>query len=174
MVDADLPVLRLLRERLDAPREDEAAFQAGILAAVGDTLGWLVGVLWLVDPAGERLHVSTSWVARWHDGSGFVTATRTHHFARGEGLPGRVWESGEPMWVTEITAEPMFMRAAAARREGLRSGIAIPLVDREGGVPGVLEFFTDQFRSPLALMLELFRDIGRVAGPAFAAGGAPR
>jgi GAF domain-containing protein len=169
MMDADLPVLRLLRARLDAPRDDESAFQSGIIAAVGDTLGWLVGTLWLADPATARLHASSTWVARWHDGTVFVKATRLHQFARGEGLPGRVWASGEPEWITDVTLDPTFMRVEAARQEGLRSGIGIPLVDRDGGTPGVLEFFTDQFRSPLALLLEVFREIGRVAGPAFGA-----
>lgn len=167
MENADLPVLRLLREHLDAPREDEAAFRTSLLAAVGGTLGWVIGTLWLPDASATRLEIGGTWTARWHEGSSFLDAARTQHPARGEGLPGRVWASAEPMWLNDVTVDPHFRRVDAAREEGLHSGIGIPLVASDGAVVGVLEFFTDQFRSPLPLMLDLFREIGRVAAAAF-------
>lgn len=167
MEDANLPVLQSLREKLGAPRHDEASYRRDILSTVGDSMGWIVGTLFLPDAAGEVLEPGAVWTARYHRGEAFERATRASRFARGQGLPGRVWDSGEPAWLTEVSADPNFPRAAAARADGLHSGIGIPLVAGHD-VVGVVEFFTEQFRSPLPLLIDVFRQIGRTIAPAFA------
>lgn len=167
MAESDLPVIRLLRERLADPRDDESEFRCGILSAVGDTLGWNVGTLWLPDASGTRLVLSAEWRSRWHPGTALVEASRTMSFGAGEGLPGRVWASGDPSWLTDVTEVPTFCRIHAARVEGLRTGIGIPLLAADGTVPGVLEFFTDRVRTSLPLLVDLLRSIGRTAAPAF-------
>ena len=167
MVDSDVPVLRVLRERLGAPRADEAAFRCGLLAAIGDTMGWSVGALWMPDADRERLSLVGEWRSRWHPGTAFIEESRGMLFARGEGLPGGAWATGEPAWITDVTEEVGFRRVASARIDGLRTGIAIPLLAQDGAVLGVLEFFSDRLRSSLPLLVELLREIGLTAGPAF-------
>ena len=69
-----------------------------LLAIVGELFGWGVGALWLVDPAGETLDWVDEWINPAHDHGDWVRASRRLRFGRGEGLPGQVCGSGEPLW----------------------------------------------------------------------------
>ncbi len=55
----------------------------------------------------------------------FDKASADHGFARGEGLPGRVWAEGRPILLDDLTG-PGFARAKAAEDAGLTAAIAIP------------------------------------------------
>jgi len=79
-------------------------------------------------------------------------------FARGADLPGRAWETGQPVWVADVKQDPGFARGAAAERAGLRSAVAIP-VKSKGAVTGVLELFDSQTRAPDAQLLKLFETV---------------
>ena len=63
----------------------------------------------------------------------------------GVGLPGRVLETGAPLWIADVTKDGNFPRAAAARTAGLRSAIGLP-VAVSGRVEGVVEFFSREVR----------------------------
>ena len=47
-------------------------------------------------------------------------------FGRGEGLPGRAWDTGHPIVLKELEGS-YFRRAAAAKAAGLTCGIAVPI-----------------------------------------------
>jgi PAS domain S-box-containing protein len=82
----------------------------------------------------------------------FMAATRTYTFRIGIGLPGRVWESREPIWIHDVTNDPNFPRAPLAQRAGLHSAFALPI--RQGRrVGGVLEFFSRDMFEPTAELL---------------------
>ena len=73
----------------------------------------------------------------------FERFSRQITFARGEGLPGRAWDTGEPAWVSEAP----FPRSVAARRKGPCGALAFPLRS-DGHILGVLEFFSPDLRQP--------------------------
>jgi PAS domain S-box-containing protein len=90
-------------------------------------------------------------VTTWHlpslDLTEFEAASHATTFARGAGLPGRVWADREPVWVHDVVADANFPRAAVARSAGLHGAIALPILvgDR---VIGVMEFFSRDIREP--------------------------
>ena len=49
-------------------------------------------------------------------------------FPIGSGLPGRAWERGCTQVCCDITTSPGFLRSTAAENDGLRRGVAIPLI----------------------------------------------
>jgi signal transduction histidine kinase len=103
----------------------------------------------------------------WHrpelDVPEFVALTRQRRFAAGVGLPGRVWEAGEPAWISDVVRDPNFPRASAAAREGLHSAFGFP-ISLGGEVLGVMEFFSREIRRPDEALLQLFANVGSQIG----------
>jgi PAS domain S-box-containing protein len=139
---------------------------AGALRAIGESLGWRLGAVW--EPAPDRPEALTC-VETWHaDGTAaeeFEAASREATLAAGEGLPGRVWRSGEPAWVADVTADDNFPRAPAARRAGLRAAFCFPIRSARG-VLGVIEFFTAEPREPDPELLGTMSALGDQIGQA--------
>src|SRR5262245_7527393 len=100
----------------DAPLED-------VLGAIAGGLGWHYGGAWLPQ-AGAGLCVAT-----WSTASvaTFAHASKRLVLGFGEGLPGRVQESGEPTWIADVEADENFPRHTLAIDAGLRSAFAFPL-----------------------------------------------
>ncbi len=69
----------------------------------------------------------------------FAEASVAESFAKGEGLPGRVWESGKPIVLKEFDGS-YFKRTEAAAEAGLTSAVAIP-VFAEDTLKAVLVLF---------------------------------
>src|SRR4030095_268540 len=84
-------------------------------------------------------------------------------FKKGEGLPGRIWESGQPIWIPDVLADDNFPRKLAAQKEGLRGAFGFPIVNgRE--VCGIVEFFSPEIRQPDPETLAMVGSIGRQIG----------
>ena len=109
--------------------------------------GWEVGHVYLPDPINAGQVVPSDI---WHFASEQYKdlATRTARFAfrKGYGLPGRIWESGEPEWVAILASDPNFPRAPYFAAVGLKSGFGFPV--GRPGVQAILEFFCTQTREP--------------------------
>ena len=106
----------------------------------------------------------------WHGGDAqaveFERASRGTSLAPGEGLPGRVWDSGEAgMDRRPRGADENFPRAAAAGRAGMRSAICFPIRSARG-VLGAIEFFTAEARDPDPELLATMANLGDQIGQA--------
>ena len=149
-------VARILAET-DTPVEVYAA----VLEAIGGALGWELGAVWEVGPDGRLRCVRT-----WHAGDGapeFEALSERIMLERGEGLPGRVFASGEPMWIVDAPEDANFPRASAARRSGLHAALGFPL-DSPRGVVGVMELFSHELREPDEQLLWTMRVLGSEIG----------
>ena len=163
-IDSDLPVVRSVRRVLDSRDLSREQLQHGVLEAIGDTLGWLTGTVWLLDREFNVLRPGAIWRARVHRATAFEALTRTMTFEKGVGLPGQVWKDGKARWTTEVARESNFPRLVAAHAEGFHGALAFPLLN--DGVVGVIDFFTDELRSPISSLLEVFDVIGHEVGKA--------
>jgi PAS domain S-box-containing protein len=134
-----------------------------IMEAICRGLEWDLGVLWQVDREANVLRC----VALWHPaGSGateFEKETRRALFARGVGLPGRVWASRQPAWIPDVTVDPNFPRAPYALRASLHGAFAFPVLLKHE-VLGVLEFFSRGIREPDPKLLHMLATIGSQIG----------
>ena len=84
-------------------------------------------------------------------------------FALGEGLPGRVWESVEPTWYSDVHREDKFTRAWIGTRFDLHGAFACPVVSR-GRLLGVFEFFSHEPQQPDGGLLAMMSAIGSYMG----------
>ena len=132
----------------DAPLED-------VLAAIGGGLGWHYGGAWLPQAGAVRC------VATWSTANvaAFAAASKRLVLGFGEGLPGRVQDSGEPAWIADVEADANFPRHTLAIEAGLRSAFAFPLA---GG--GTFEFLTTAALKPDTDLLATLTSLGRRIG----------
>ncbi len=158
LLGTELAVARTLAEGADA-----AATYDAVLGAIGSALGWEVGAVWEIDAHGTGLRCVALWQAPGANAHEFVALTRELTLARGMGLPGRVWASGEPAWLGDVVDDRNFPRAQAARRVGLRAAFAFP-IRRPGSVVGVMEFMTRSFVEPDAALLNSMVVLGNLIG----------
>jgi PAS domain S-box-containing protein len=133
-----------------------------VLEAIGAPLHWELGHLFEVRP-GEPLRLVAGWRAPGVDAREFEEATRRIAFERGVGLPGTVWEAGEPTWLTDVIATGDHPRAAEAGLAGLRGGIGFPIW-AGGRCAAVIEFFTRTVREPEEDTLALAQALGAMIG----------
>jgi signal transduction histidine kinase len=149
----ELRLLHALTLALDKSENLPSAL-AIVLKEVCRATGWVLGEAWLPAPDGRTLEMGPVW----HIGSDrlreFVAGSRTYAFAPGQGMPGRVWSSGKPLWVTDVRADANFPRFQMARRIGLKAGFAIP-VKASGKTIAIIEFFVFEQRREDRPLIEL-------------------
>lgn len=144
---------------------EEGTLQAAaprLLASIGGTMGWSVGGLWEVRPP-RVLRCLHSWYAARIDPSAFDKLSRQFVLRPGIGLAGRVWESGEPAYLLDVSQDTDSQRAPIAARAGLRGAVAFPIRTR-GETVGVIEFFAREVREPDAALLDMMASLGSQVG----------
>jgi PAS domain S-box-containing protein len=133
-----------------------------LLDALGTTLGWDLGAAWTLDRELGVLRCLEVWQAS-ADGAALAESSRGRTLARGEDLPGRVWASGQPVWMADFTREPGMARAADAVRDGMRGAVAVPIRVREEFL-GVVELFTSDVRPADDNLTSLLASVGNQIG----------
>jgi len=134
-----------------------------IMEAVGNSLEWDFGVFWRVDKQAGVLRCLNHWTVSSLDVERFIQATNEKTFQRGEGLPGRIWDSGVPIWVTDVMCDPDFPRSAAIVNQELHGAFGFP-VRVAGEIEGVIEFFSRQVEGVDEELLKMMADIGLKIG----------
>ena len=155
---------RVARSLADTLDPDETLARA--LAAIGEGLGWQLGQAWEPPPGRpDTLVCVESWCAAGVDEREFVELSTSLRLSKGEGLPGRVWATGEAAWIADVQDEDNFPRAPAARAAGLRAGFCFPLRSARG-ILGVVEFFTSRACELDSELLETMSTLGDQIGVA--------
>lgn len=134
-----------------------------ILQAICESLGWERGEFWSVDSQGKALRCVESWHRESFQVSEFEAATAHLSFAPGEGLPGRVWVSGEPSWMSNVMENPNFLRGAIAAKVGLHAAFGFPVVAGDEML-GVMSFFSREIQPPDTDLLRVMGAIGSQIG----------
>jgi two-component system sensor histidine kinase/response regulator len=149
------------RALVSAATIDEAAPK--ILEAICESLGWEHGALWTIDHGADVLRCAEIWnlpTVRFEE---FDAISRALTFRRGIGLPGRVWATGDPAWIPDVTRDSNFPRGAVAAREGLHAAFGFPVLLR-GEVQSVMEFFSREIRKPDEELLSMLSAVGNQIG----------
>ncbi|PPR09611.1 MAG: hypothetical protein CFH41_02312 [Alphaproteobacteria bacterium MarineAlpha11_Bin1] len=87
-------------------------------------------------------------------------------FKSGEGLPGRVYDTGSVQTIFDVTTDPNFPRAKLANDIGVRGAFAFPLSDHSG-VKYVLEFFSPEPEMLSPSVLELMKHVSNYTSKSF-------
>jgi PAS domain S-box-containing protein len=154
-------LVRLLQDVAVAANEADtvhAAFQF-TLDRMCKHLDWPVGRALLTE-VDNALHSTGIWCSDLDPRyDAFRQVSETLHFGSGYGLPGLALETGQPVWLNNLSDNTMFHRRIQARQAGIRTGLAIPvLANRE--VVGVMEFFNINDIPPDPRLLAILPHIG--------------
>jgi PAS domain S-box-containing protein len=133
----------------------------GVFHALGERMGWSTGAFW--SPQGEHLVCRYFWKAEGFECADFEQATLDAKFRRELGLAGRVWASGDPIWVPDVLDDPTMTRALPALRAGLHSAVVFPVLE-SGEVGGVVELLAPEVRQEDDELVMRFFDVGRRLG----------
>lgn len=134
-----------------------------VLEKVCEVTGWDIGQAWMPDNH-ERIAVCCP---TRHVGDmtleAFRNASLSMRFGPGEGLPGRAWQTKEPVWIDDVSCDPNFRRADVASILGLRAGAAFPVV-ADDEVVVILEFFLREPRGENQRLISLVAAVAAQLG----------
>ncbi len=143
-----------------SPGWDKAA--PGVLEGLCRTLDWELGEYWEVDAERETMGFVVSWKRPGRDTSAYEATASQATFRRGEGLAGKVWESGSPSSVQDLPADDS-LRSAAAVAAGLYGIVGFPV--RSGRrVVGMISLHTWAPRELDDGLLAVMSDVGSQIG----------
>jgi hypothetical protein len=140
-----------------------------LLVALARGLGWDWAALWQRDDGTGCLRARAIWhqPAVCHQPElsfrELEEATLRSRLRAGEGLPGRIFRTGAPLWLTDAALEPSFCRAGAASAAGVRSALFFPTIG-EHGATAVVELFSRAARAPDFDLLDTLAAFGRQIG----------
>ena len=152
-----------LTTRVLVESETLAEAMPKVLEAVCQSLGWVLGIRWRVDPDEGVLRSEEIWEAPGLKSHQLAEVSREFRFKRGIGLPGRVWSSERAAWIVDVVQDPNFPRAPAAQAADLHGAFGFPIIGPAGFL-GVMEFFSPERRAPQDAVLRLFEGVGGQVG----------
>jgi diguanylate cyclase (GGDEF)-like protein/PAS domain S-box-containing protein len=133
-----------------------------VLEGLCRTLDWELAEYWEVDTDREAMHFVTSWKRPGRDTAAFEATAASAVYRRGEGLAGRVWESGAPLAMPDLVEEAS-TRSAAAVAAGLHGVVGFPV--RSGRrVVGMISLHTWAPRELDEGLVAVMNDVGSQIG----------
>ncbi len=124
---ADPELLGMLHLALDSDGPVPEVLER-CLELMGRRLGWRLGTMWIVVPWLDRMRPVAFWTSG-EDHEGYMSSRVGAQLARGESIPGQVWETGAPVWTADLSETDI---------DGMVAGLFFPLL--ADGLPvGVVE-----------------------------------
>ena len=134
-----------------------------VMKAVCEAQGWDCGRFFRVDEQAGLLRFSESWGVAGRPSDLFIERSRDISYARGVGLAGKVWDSGEPMWVADVTQDARTEQKGIAIEADMHGALVFPALS-EGRAIGVFAFNSREIREPDERLLQAIRVIGAQIG----------
>lgn len=123
---------------------------------------WEYGESWIPDVTQSVLELSPAWcinpaleMRRAIPWMQFQVCSKAFVLRPSEGLPGRVWQSHQPEWIEDVSAqsETYFLRNQIAKALKIKAGFGLPVIV-SSQVLAVVVFFLSKARSPDLKLME--------------------
>ncbi len=158
-----LRILQQVTASANAPGGPHRAIQSALDTVCSETW-WTAGHAYMVNADPNRSEPTQIWhlEATSELSEEFRTASEKPALKTGDGMIGRVFATGESLWVSNLAQEPEFTRG------GVSQEVAAAMVPIKVGadVVGVLEFFAGETREPDDEFLNVLTQIGIQLGRA--------
>jgi PAS domain S-box-containing protein len=153
-IAAQLALTRLLAEADSVADLAEGALQVICGASDCD-----MSSVWQVQAETNELRCIQTWHSPKHTFFAFEELTRSVRLKRGEGLPGRVWDTNTAYCISDLRNDANFPRKREAIADGLLSAFAFP-ISVKGRVWGVIEFLSRQLGEQDEELMAMMAGIG--------------
>ncbi|HEX7229256.1 MAG TPA: ATP-binding protein, partial [Candidatus Binatia bacterium] len=131
-----------------------------VLEVIADGLDWEYAMVWLINKQIATLERAEIWQHPSLNLSGDVNQSQ---LARGAGIPGRVWVSEQPIWVSDLSKEAAVLRRGIPGDGALHGAFAFPIKIR-GEVLGAVVFLSTSVREPDDDLVKMAQVLGREIG----------
>jgi diguanylate cyclase (GGDEF)-like protein/PAS domain S-box-containing protein len=146
-----------------AEAESATAAIVTVIRTVCEAEHWECGRYFHWDDQAGLLRFGESWGMSDKAIQQFLERAKEIVYRPGDGLIGRVWQSGEPLWVADVNEDARAQRQAFAQGLGIRGGFVFP-VTAGGETIGVLAFNSREARQPDERLLQAIRAVGSQIG----------
>src|SRR5687768_5888365 len=116
------------RQLADADDPGEAL--KAVIRALCETEGWEYGRFWQADEAARVLRFAAAWYPEDSAIAAHMASSETAVFKPGEGMVGRVWESGQPLWISDLTKQAHVLSATLAPGVELHGPCMFPVTSQ--------------------------------------------
>eukprot|EP00295_Goniomonas_pacifica_P012842 CAMPEP_0175877212 /NCGR_PEP_ID=MMETSP0107_2-20121207/40488_1 /TAXON_ID=195067 ORGANISM="Goniomonas pacifica, Strain CCMP1869" /NCGR_SAMPLE_ID=MMETSP0107_2 /ASSEMBLY_ACC=CAM_ASM_000203 /LENGTH=459 /DNA_ID=CAMNT_0017196523 /DNA_START=1 /DNA_END=1378 /DNA_ORIENTATION=+ len=158
-------LLQDVSERLEHAVDVKEATRMALNAIVDNSPVWVLCHCYIVDEKDPSLLLPTH---DWNDCGrtqykDFTDTTLATNFRIGEGMPGRVLQKRVPEWIQDVQVldAKTFHRAEAAKRTGIHTAAAFPVVFRNRVVL-IVELFSEFILQNLTTNLELVAPVAQM------------
>ncbi len=146
-----------------AEADSVAAAMRAVIRAICETQDWECGRYFRVDERSGFLRYAEAWSVPVDAIERFVAGSRDLKYAPGEGLAGRAWQTGRPVWAADIARDGRVAQVKLANDTGMHGALVFPVVS-EDRVIGVLTFNSREIRDPDQRLLDTIHVVGSQIG----------
>jgi diguanylate cyclase (GGDEF)-like protein/PAS domain S-box-containing protein len=143
-------------------KTSRAAIEA-VIRAICESERWECGVYFRPSAEAPGLRLTEAWGTADAAIQKFLERSKNIDYAPGVGLIGQVWQSGQALWVPDLSKEPRALRRAYLAELGLRGAFVFP-VRSQGAVIGVFAFNSRESRAPDEQLLQAILNMGSQIG----------
>jgi len=158
LVALEHAVARYLADAHEVP----SALRA-VMRAVCESEGWDCARFFRVAAEADSLRCEEVWAPGSGPLARFAEESRGSLRRRGFGLVAHVWETGDPVWIADVTQDPRLGQVARVRETGIHGAFIFP-VTFEARVVGVLSISSSTVRKPDERLMQTMRVIGAQIG----------
>ena len=134
-----------------------------VMRAICLAEAWDCGRYFQLDEAANVMRCEDVWSNGVGPLAKFAESSRGATIAPGAGLIGRVWESGEPIWSSDVSRDTRSAAVARVREAGVHGALVFP-VTFEGRTVGVLSISSSIVRQPDERLIGTMRVLGAQIG----------
>src|SRR5437764_1827047 len=140
-----------------------AAALKAVIRTVCEAEDWECGRFFRVDDEAGALRFAEAWSKPGPQFDLYIERSRKVAYIPGVGLAGKVWQSGEPLWVADVTRDARVWQQAIAIEAGMHGAFVFP-VNSGGKTIGVLAFNSSEIREPDEHLMQAIHVIGAQIG----------
>lgn len=142
-----------------ADATDLASASIKIIKQICQTLGWEIGIFWMLDKKNNVLLCTGNWHESMLSLKKFTEEICQIQYKYGEGLPGKVWQSGTPIWISDFNNDELLVENKIIKNNEIYSTFAFPIMIKKQ-ILGIIQCFASEQKNSDHLMLNLLATIG--------------